>query len=330
VKCCKINNLVAYEGYQFRTAGVNNIVISCKKEIAGNNDFIEFKKWENGSLTNVGKQKQSVILSLLGNNFSYVRNGRKKIILNKIVKAGKRYDFFFDVKDGIVAGCIKDALFMDKRIDNDSHKLYFGSGVDRYSLQWTGIWVNYKPEEMMKLEVKRKGGKRSGLWMRERKIFEEQKILTRKVGAHIIATLDTEGVYYEQTLHGSIVHKFDDPYNIKYFLGILNSILMKYYYQTFVEQKGKLFPQVRIGMLKSLPMRTISFSNENERRQHNDLVALVDVILDLNKKVQSVKGSEWNQIQRQIGKTDREIDEMVYKLYGITKMERKIIEGEPI
>ena len=105
---------------------------------------------------------------------------------------------------------------------------------------------------------------------------------------------------------------------------------MKYYYQTFVEQKGKLFPQVRIGMLKSLPMRTISFSNENERRQHNDLVALVDVMLDLNKKVQSVKGSEWNQIQRQIEKTDREIDEMVYKLYGITKMERKIIEGEPI
>jgi hypothetical protein len=30
----------------------------------------------------------------------------------------------------------------------------------------------------------------------------------------------------------------------------------------------------------------------------------------------------------QIEKTDREIDDVVYKLYGITKKERKIIEGE--
>ena len=81
-------------------------------------------------------------------------------------------------------------------------------------------------------------------------------------------------------------------------------------------------------MLKSLPMRTISFSNENERKQHNDLVALVNVMLNLNKKVQTVKGDEKDQIQSQIEKTDREIDEMVYDLYGITKIERKIIEGE--
>ncbi len=51
-------------------------------------------------------------------------------------------------------------------------------------------------------------------------------------------------------------------------------------------------------------------------------------MLDLNIKMQSAKGSEKEQIQRQIEKTDREIDDMVYTLYGITEEERKIIEGK--
>jgi len=34
------------------------------------------------------------------------------------------------------------------------------------------------------------------------------------------------------------------------------------------------------------------------------------------------------QLQRQIKKTDREIDDLMYKLYGVTQKERKIIEGE--
>jgi len=54
---------------------------------------------------------------------------------------------------------------------------------------------------------------------------------------------------------------------------------------------------------------------------------LVDVMLDLNKKLHTAKGSEKDQIQRQIEKTDKEIDEKVYNLYGITEEERKIIDG---
>ncbi|MFA7193272.1 MAG: hypothetical protein WC131_04080, partial [Bacilli bacterium] len=38
--------------------------------------------------------------------------------------------------------------------------------------------------------------------------------------------------------------------------------------------------------------------------------------------------SEINQLQSEIEKTDREIDQMVYELYGLTKEEIKIVEGE--
>ena len=80
-----------------------------------------------------------------------------------------------DVKDGIVAGTIKDLLYIDKKKDKDCHKLYFGKHLFKYALTDTDVWVNYKPEEMMKEEVKRKNGKRAGLWMRDEKYLSVKK-----------------------------------------------------------------------------------------------------------------------------------------------------------
>ena len=39
-------------------------------------------------------------------------------------------------------------------------------------------------------------------------------------------------------------------------------------------------------------------------------------MLDLNKKIQTAKGSEKDQIQRQIEKTDKEIDSLKYRNYS--------------
>ncbi|ODS29918.1 MAG: hypothetical protein SCARUB_04979, partial [Candidatus Scalindua rubra] len=324
---CKVISLVAYEGYQFKAAGVNNFVVCCKKEILTTKHVIEFQKWRKGNLENIGKQKQSTILSLPTNNFVFIGEKHNLKIVNKIVSMGKPCKFFFDVKDGIVAGGIKDVLFTDYRIDEYCHKLYFGKGVGRYKLEWTGIWVNYRPEYMMKLEVKRKGSKRPGLWMREQKIFDRPKIITRKVGSHIIATLDRIGVYYEQTLHGSLLRELDNPYDIRYFLGLLNSTVMKFYYQAIVQQEGKLFPQIRISVLEALPMFTIDFSDPTEHSNHEKMVKLVDRMLDLHKQLSKAKVPHDREVlQRQINATDRQIDQLVYELYELTEEEIHLIE----
>ncbi|MEM2915416.1 MAG: hypothetical protein QXH91_08485, partial [Candidatus Bathyarchaeia archaeon] len=78
---------------------------------------------------------------------------------------------------------------------------------------------------------------------------------------------------------------------------------------------------------RHIPIPKMDFSNPTEKRLHDELVALVDVMLDLNKKIQTARGTEKEQIRRQIEKTDREIDELVYKLYNITDEEKEIIEG---
>jgi len=58
-------------------------------------------------------------------------------------------------------------------------------------------------------------------------------------------------------------------------------------------------------------------------------INLADKMLSLNKKLQEIGDKntlEKQKIEQEIKKTDNEIDELVYRLYGITEEEKKIIE----
>ncbi|KAB0240302.1 class I SAM-dependent DNA methyltransferase [Microcystis aeruginosa EAWAG127a] len=215
-----------------------------------------------------------------------------------------------EVKDGIVAGTIKDILFIDKKIDKDSHKLYFGKNLSRFYLGTTDVWVNYKPEEMMKQEVKRQAGKRSGLWMRDKKIFERDKIIYRKVGKELIATYAEKGIYYEQTIHSC--HITDKRFKTKYVLGLFNSTLFKFYYQKTNSQGGDIFPQVRISSVEKLPIKLA------DSKTQETIETLVNQILAKKSEDNSADTSE----------LETKINQIVYELYGLSEEEIRIIEGE--
>ena len=56
---------------------------------------------------------------------------------------------------------------------------------------------------------------------------------------------------------------------------------------------------------------------------------LLDRMPDLNKELQKAKTAHGQTIlKRRIDATDREIDLLVYELYGLTEEEIKIIEGQ--
>ena len=59
------------------------------------------------------------------------------------------------------------------------------------------------------------------------------------------------------------------------------------------------------------------------------MVSLVAQMLELNKKLQAAKTDhDKKMLQRQIDYTDKEIDKLVYDLYGLTEEDIKIVEGE--
>ena len=229
-------------------------------------------------------------------------------LISKIESDTLRVKEIADVKDGIVAGGIKDLLFVDKKIDKDSHKLYFGKNLSRFHLGATAVWVNYKPEEMMKQEIKRQGDKRTGLWMRDKKIFERDKIIYRKVGKELIASYADKGIYYEQTIHSC--HVTDKKFKTKFVLGLFNSTLFKFYYRKTNSQGGDIFPQVRISSVENLPIKIADTKTQEK------IEMLVDQIMTKKLSDSTADTSD----------IENKIDVLVYKLYDLTEEEIKIIE----
>ncbi len=84
-----------------------------------------------------------------------------------------------------------------------------------------------------------------------------------------------------------------------------------------------LTTQVTVDFLSKIPIKQISES------QQQSIIKLVDKILSLNKRLNEIgdkKTDEKARIEEEIKKTDKEIDELVYRLYELTPEEIRIVE----
>jgi hypothetical protein len=80
--------------------------------------------------------------------------------------------------------------------------------------------------------------------------------------------------------------------------------------------------------IEQLPIRPIDFSNPADRARHDKMVKLVESMLKLHEQLADARTAhDKTLIQRQIDATDRQIDALVYELYGLTPEEIQIVEG---
>ena len=148
------------------------------------------------------------------------------------------------------------------------------------------------------------------------------KIIYRQTSDRIIATIDSDKFYLDKTVHLIIPQK-ESRLDVKSLLAILNSHIIHYIYMSLVGETGRTFAQVKTVYVKNLPIKIPNKSQESK------IISLVNDIFLLKKslgKLGNKKTDEVNKIQEEIRKIDYEIDQEVYKLYGITKEEQKIIE----
>ncbi len=100
----------------------------------------------------------------------------------------------------------------------------------------------------------------------------------------------------------------NDGYSLKYILALLNSSLFDFIYWTINPERGEALAEVKAMHLDQLPIKQISKSDPQP------FIDLVDKVL-----LAKQEGKESKDLES-------EIDTLVYKLYGITEMERKIID----
>lgn len=119
------------------------------------------------------------------------------------------------------------------------------------------------------------------------------------------------------------------PTDNLYVLGCMNSKLLWWFLKDIAAGRAGGYIEAKPIYVQKLPIRTIDFNNPDEKKMHDNLVSLVEKMLELNKQLQKAHfDSEKEPIERQIAATDKKIDELVYKLYGLTEEEIAIVEGK--
>ena len=270
-----ILEIVSFDEFVFENAVVDSIILTYKNTI---NSATTLIAKNNVNLKNINT-KVGINIPITyfkdspNNQFDLNYSLSKSEILNQLLKNTIKLGEISETRDGIIQSKIPDVLFLTENENEYCEKLLFGKDISKYELNFNNNWVNYQPEEMMKIEIERGGG---GLRLRVREIFESNKILTRQTADSIIATIDTNNYFYSNTIHGTIIK--DDTFEIKFILSILNSNVLKYYYRQTTSEGGKVFAQVKIEILRQMPIKI------TEKLKQTSFVILVDYLLHLYNK----------------------------------------------
>jgi hypothetical protein len=116
---------------------------------------------------------------------------------------------------------------------------------------------------------------------------------------------------------------------MQYLLGVLNSKLLSFLYPILSNKMiAQSFPRLSVRDVKRLPIRSINFSDPIDKARHDKMVTLVEQMLDLHKrKATATDTAGQERLQRLIDSTDKQIDALVYELYGLTLKEIAIVEN---
>ncbi len=227
----------------------------------------------------------------------------------------KRLIFPYDIRDG-----------RSELIDAKDYKKF-------YPLTWAYLQQNR--HRLSERNKGRMGGDWYGyVYKKNHTRFTDPKLLAPAIATGSCFAADLEGVYY---FVGSgagggggygITLLPGAEFSLLYALGLLNSRLLSAHLRSVSTPFRGGYIALNRQYIEQLPIRAINFSDPADKARHDRMVALVERMLELNKKKHSGKlaPSELDRIDRETAATDAEIDNLVYELYAITEEERKMIE----
>jgi type I restriction-modification system DNA methylase subunit len=183
-----------------------------------------------------------------------------------------------------------------------------GKNVGRYEALPNTVFVFYNPKVLDA--------------PRNPEIFESQeKLIVQEIrnitlARRIIATYDDQQFYCLQSTNVINLRQLKkSTWNLYYLLGILNSKAINYFFrQHFLGNN-----HVASNQLAQLPIP------KADKTRNDFIILLVKRMLELHKRIEHTP-HEQDQLQREIEATDKQIDALVYELYGLTEEEIKVIE----
>jgi len=292
---------------------------------------------------------------------------RLKEKIERIGKPLKEWDvkIYFGIKTGFNEAFIIDTETRNRILANCRDKeerkrteeiikpVLRGRDIKRYYYQWAGLWViatfptlnlnidDYPAikkhllsfgKERLEQSGKKGARKKTGnKWFETQDNiayypeFEREKVVWQRVAQSPKFVLIPPGYYCEATTH-FITTNEDISFVRKYLLAVFNSDIFKFAFYKFY-MGGGIEGEIKGEFIGRFPIPPITPQNQPIVKQIEDLV---DKIISAKRgRLPSADASlqESNNLQVDTSDWEREIDQLVYKLYDLTEEEIKIVEG---
>jgi hypothetical protein len=160
------------------------------------------------------------------------------------------------------------------------------------------------------------------------------KLAIPRLVMHLEAVYDKTGSFYLDNVDvGGVILRDGLLKNYLYLLGLLHSQVLDFCFQRLSAPFRGGFRSANRQFIEPLPIRIIDPSSAADLKMREDLVVLVKQMLVLQKKLQETQAEskeERHDLERQIQRTDIEIDNQVFGLYGLSEVERKVIAGQKV
>jgi len=200
---------------------------------------------------------------------------------------------------------------------------------DRYPMAWA-----YLTENKRRLESREKGKFKDLQWYRFGRaqnlgMWEQRKLMIPYMITDLAAYYDQGDDFYfiNVTTGGYGVTVDEQVISYPYLCALLNSPLLDFYLKRVSTSFRGGYLAANKQFIEQLPIRTINFDDPVDVARHDKMVALVERMLALHRKLADASiPADKKLYQRQIEATDRQIDALVYELYGLTEEEIAIVE----
>jgi len=231
------------------------------------------------------------------NRFRLFFSERQKSIVDKLQVGSKPLSEFVTFASGLIGKQGKSEIVSKEKLGPDwKPGLLSGSEIKKYFVNYEGNFILFDTKIL-----------KSGF--KEAKYFDP-KILLRQTGDSLMAAYDDKNLLCLNNLHvGNLKNKSS---SLKYVLALLNSKLLNYYYTLISLETGRTMAQIDIETLEELPIKE----------------STVDIRISISDLIDKIFTANIASKQSEIVDLEDQIDQLVYKLYGLTPEEVGIVEKD--
>jgi len=320
MKMCRIEQIAVARGRVFAAADVHTSVLVLRREdraVVRDDQAVLTTHQLNAEFaaapTFQSSTKQRSFTTLPGSVWNILINDRNSHLVHRLIADFEPLQKVAKINRGLITGN-RDKYFANEKKTPKHVPILAGSDVHRYRIDPTSEFVLFRRPKTA-----------GGCWDEEVH-FAPHKLVVRQICEEPTASIVREPL----AVTGNLFTVMASTVELElYILGILNSRLTGYFWRVMFADFKASFPQVTIFSLGQVPIREIDSSNGTERKVRDQIITKVESMLDAKQCLAEAKtDKDKTYYENKCAALDRQIDRLVYDLYGMTEEEIQIIEQQ--